>query len=480
MIVRRHYFMADNKKVFISYSWAVQERVIELAERLIANGIDVILDVYDLKEGQDKYAFMEQSVNDPSVDRVLIICDKTYTDKANNRDGGVGDETAIISPEIYGQVKQEKFIPIIFEVDENNQAYCPHYIKSRIYIDLSTEDDSYEVEYEKLLRNIYEKPLYSKPALGTKPEWLENEKVDLSIIRDLVKQIRGYTGGNNVKADFLLRKSIEEFVNAAKMFEVSKVDELIAQIDSTKPFRDIFVDFGEALIFSSMNISETIATLFEELYNQLHDTSDKQTYSDHDFELYDYIIWELFITITIILLHYKKYSELYNILTHTYFLRQYNNIKDLKPYSYFKFRQYFRTIERVCKPKSTFPNNITLSGHILIGREKKPIITKDTISNADIVLYQLGSILNISDDEHHYWFPTTYIYHEHSQPIWQKLKSKEYCKSILPLFNVKTIDELKKLISLHPIDTEMKYTESYYFAPAILSSIDLDDIATLN
>ena len=40
---------ANNKKVFISYSWAVQERVVKLAERLIANGIDVVFDVYDLK-----------------------------------------------------------------------------------------------------------------------------------------------------------------------------------------------------------------------------------------------------------------------------------------------------------------------------------------------------------------------------------------------------------------------------------------------
>ena len=37
------------KKVFISYSWKVQEKVIELANRLIANGIDVLIDVYDLK-----------------------------------------------------------------------------------------------------------------------------------------------------------------------------------------------------------------------------------------------------------------------------------------------------------------------------------------------------------------------------------------------------------------------------------------------
>lgn len=160
----------NSKKVFISYAWAVQTQVVELAERLLANGVNVVLDVYDLKEGQDKYAFMEQSVNDPSVNKVLIICDRAYAEKANNRSGGVGDETVIITPEVYGNVKQEKFIPVVFEVDEDGKAYIPAYLKGRIYIDLSTEDDRYEVEYEKLLRNIYSKPLYKKPAVGTKPE----------------------------------------------------------------------------------------------------------------------------------------------------------------------------------------------------------------------------------------------------------------------------------------------------------------------
>ena len=30
----------------------------------MAHGVSVIIDVWDLKEGQDKYAFMEQAVND--------------------------------------------------------------------------------------------------------------------------------------------------------------------------------------------------------------------------------------------------------------------------------------------------------------------------------------------------------------------------------------------------------------------------------
>ena len=116
-------------KVFISYAWGSSELVLELAKRLVAHGVDVVLDKWDLKEGQDKYAFMERCVSDPEITKVLIVCDKIYSQKANNRTGGVGDETVIISSEVYGNMKQEKFIPVIAEKDENGQPYVPAYIK---------------------------------------------------------------------------------------------------------------------------------------------------------------------------------------------------------------------------------------------------------------------------------------------------------------------------------------------------------------
>lgn len=100
---------------------------------------------------------MEQSVTDPTIDHALIICDKTYTEKANNRTGGVGSETVIITPEIYTRFKQERYIPVIFEKDENGVAYCPHDLRSRIDVDLS-DDRQYESEHEKLLRDVYQEP----------------------------------------------------------------------------------------------------------------------------------------------------------------------------------------------------------------------------------------------------------------------------------------------------------------------------------
>src|SRR5260370_34859253 len=105
---------------FVSYSWTSekhQQWVLELATRLRADGVNVILDVWDLRPGQDKHAFMEKTVLDEAIKKVLIICDKGYREKADGRKRGVGTETELISAEVYTRVEQEKFIPVIAERD---------------------------------------------------------------------------------------------------------------------------------------------------------------------------------------------------------------------------------------------------------------------------------------------------------------------------------------------------------------------------
>ena len=92
------------QKIFISYSWTTPEHeewVLNLSRRLVSDGIEVVLDKWDLKEGHDIYNFMEGMVKSPEINKVLIISDKKYAEKANTRSGGVGTETQIISPKIY-------------------------------------------------------------------------------------------------------------------------------------------------------------------------------------------------------------------------------------------------------------------------------------------------------------------------------------------------------------------------------------------
>jgi hypothetical protein len=154
-----------NPKVFISYcrkNKTYENRVLHLAERLRESGVDVTLDQWDLRPGQDMNVFMEMSIRD--AEKVLILCESKYTEKADERKGGVGKETTIITPEVYGQYRQEKFIPVVME----SPASFPAYLKSAMAVFYLTEA---EEEFDDLLRAIYEVHK-EKPPLGRIPEWV--------------------------------------------------------------------------------------------------------------------------------------------------------------------------------------------------------------------------------------------------------------------------------------------------------------------
>ncbi len=93
--------MTDIPKVFISYSHDNPDHkkwVAELAIKLVKNGIDAVLDQWDLSPGDDLTAFMERAVTE--VDRVLVICSSNYVAKANAGVGGVGYEKMIVNAEL--------------------------------------------------------------------------------------------------------------------------------------------------------------------------------------------------------------------------------------------------------------------------------------------------------------------------------------------------------------------------------------------
>ena len=169
--------MSATPRLFISYSWSSPEHeqwVLDLATELSDSGVHVVLDKWDLREGQDSIAFMEQMVTDASVSKVVMVCDKVYADKADGRSGGVGTETQIISAEVYAQKEQAKFVAVIAEKDQDGKPYVPTYYKSKIYIDLS-ESERYAEGFEKLLRWIFDKPLHTRPELGKPPSFIVEE-----------------------------------------------------------------------------------------------------------------------------------------------------------------------------------------------------------------------------------------------------------------------------------------------------------------
>ena len=148
---------------------------------------------------------------------------------------------------------------------------------------------------------------------------------------------------------------------------------------------------------------------------------------------------------------------------------------------YFRFRKHSRMIEEQCKPKSAQPKLHTLQGNILIQRERKPVLTKETISNADLVLYQMGQPLGLEGDMWNCWFPMTYCYHQNEQELWRRMKSKEHCHKIMPLFGVATIEELKEKVQKSPLNGKMCYSgDPFNRALGIRDSIKAEDIGNLN
>lgn len=154
-------------QVFISYSHdspTHKQWVAELASRLRRDGVDAILDQWDLRRGGDITQFMERGL--AAADRVLVICTEEYVRKADAGAGGVGYERMIVTAELVNNVGTDKFIPVIRQ--EVGAKKMPRFLGARYYVDLSTEDE-YEQNYQELLRELHEVPATVKPPLGKNP-----------------------------------------------------------------------------------------------------------------------------------------------------------------------------------------------------------------------------------------------------------------------------------------------------------------------
>ncbi|TDO09397.1 hypothetical protein DFO69_3335 [Bacillus subtilis] len=84
----------------------------------------------------------------------------------------------ILTPEIYEDTKQDKFIPIAMESSVNNQLLLPDFIKSRLVLPLLDKRD-FEKQYEDLIRLIWDEPRLTPPKRGNKPDFTNsNESSD--------------------------------------------------------------------------------------------------------------------------------------------------------------------------------------------------------------------------------------------------------------------------------------------------------------
>lgn len=159
--------MQTTPRVFTSYSHddqAHKDWVLRLADRLVRNGVDVLLDQWDMRLGSDLPSFMETGLT--GADRVLAVCSAKYVDKANQSQGGVGYEKMILTGQLMLNVKSDKIIPVIR--NNQNDQLVPTFLATRLYVDFR-RDENFEARYAELLRELHGQPIPVRPALGANP-----------------------------------------------------------------------------------------------------------------------------------------------------------------------------------------------------------------------------------------------------------------------------------------------------------------------
>ncbi|MBL9192878.1 MAG: toll/interleukin-1 receptor domain-containing protein [Opitutaceae bacterium] len=154
-------------RVFFSYSHdSAQHKawVLNLATRLMNNGVEVILDQWDLRLGGDLPTFMERSLT--VANRVVVVCTDKYVAKANAGLGGVGYEKMILTAGLMQNINSDRIIPLVRE--GHGAGAVPTFLQSRLYVDFRNPAE-YETKYQDLVREIHGAHLVVRPPLGQNP-----------------------------------------------------------------------------------------------------------------------------------------------------------------------------------------------------------------------------------------------------------------------------------------------------------------------
>jgi hypothetical protein len=473
------------KKIFISYSWSTPEHddwVLSLAHQLMGDGVEVVLDKWDLKEGQDKFHFMETMVTSTEIDKVLMICDRKYAEKADVRVGGVGTETQIITHQVYNQVRQEKFIPVVAEVDSDGHAFLPTYLKSLIYIDLSSEA-SYAMEYEKLLRNIYNRPSLSKPKLGQAPSYLLEDSLvsykTTSMIRGMDAQLDKFPGRVNLFVkDFLAEfdKNLLDFSiesPAGTYLEIG--EQIMGKLTQYQPLRDDYLHFIDKLFRDDRNFDVTIVIrFFENLPLHLLPRSEGyRQWKTGQFDHFKLISHELFIYTIAIALKHDNLRVLEELLLTKYFFKEGRSDRS-EQFNYDYLRNHFDLLDHYYK-KLKGRNYDNVHADVIMSRIPE-FLQKHELVAGDLFCYHIGQLHDID------WFPMTYGYNTRNRgdfEFFNRLVSKRHFAKVKTLLGVENSSEFKsKLDALIAKGADRGYANYRGKIPAIDYYVNPEAVAS--
>lgn len=470
---------SENPKVFVSYSWTTPEHeafVIELAKSLVDSGVDIIIDKWNLRDGQDSYAFMESMVNDKSISKVLIISDKAYADKADGRKGGVGTETQIISPAIYNSADQTRFVVVVTEKDEQGQFIVPTFYKGRIHINM-TDSSYYSDSVEQILRWIYDKPLHVKPEIGKRPSFLdENPELSLGTSIFYSRALDSIRGGKTTALGCFDEYLTVLGTNLERLrFHTNEHDEpdeaFLKNIASFLPARNEFINLLDVLSRFGLNdeFMKRLHGFFELSLAYYHVPEKVNSYNEYDFDNYKFIVHELYLYSVAILLKHEKFKEC-SVLFDGYYvtagIRQSNDPLQ----SYLSIREYVGILDYRNKHRDL--RRLSLHADILNERCHALPINFTDVNQADFICY-LRSLIK-AKDAYEMWWPVTMLYARgrFPFPVFAKSTSESYFNKFKIVISVENADEFLAFIKELSKSDRIPRWSFESFSPLLLSNAE--------
>ncbi len=449
----------------------------------MSDTVDVILDRWSLKDGHDIHSFMEEMVKSDDIFRVLIISDSKYQKKANDREGGVGTETQIITPNIYSNQKQEKFIPIVLERDENEEPCLPVYLSSRKYIDFS-KDENFEESYEELLRNILEAPSIPKPKLGSKPPvYITENKINLFETNSKIRTIENQIKKNQNLNTKYLNDFTECFLDKLWEFKLKNAprdiktygETLVENLKSYKPLREDFIKFIDVISGNEFEVdSDILIEFFEHSPIYEKPKEDLGSWNPAEFDIFKIIFQELFIYTIAICLKNKDFELISDLLNSKYYKKDIYN-RNAEPENFTFLYKYHENLESYMN--QTY-NKITGFGDYVISNLSEKI-SKENFILSDTLCYAVSYLNNT--DSYYNWFPNTHLYGKENKFIFfQKITSRKHFEKVKMIFDVKNSDELKEKL----LKIKEKYSDRIRYGrggfnhiPFVYELIDPETIA---
>ena len=417
-------------RAFVSYSWSSadhQEWVLNLATELVEHGIHVIIDRWDLRPGEDANHFMERMVNDSTITKVIMVCDKAYKTKADARSGGAGTEAQILSPELYRSRENTKFCAVVSEVDDEGKPYLPTYYASRIYIDFS-DDEKRSEKVEELVRWVYDRPLLVRPTLGRRPSYLSEGETGPAL-GTASRARRAIDAVKNHKPFWksALKDYFDTFADGLESLRIpdgpTYADDFPKSIQAFVPYRNEALEVIKTV--ASQNVLDgaydEVQRFVERLLPYTVVQEARSQWTSTEFDNFRFVIYELFLLSVATAFKQENFPFAGALINQEYFAPAVTKFNGKSVVSFAVLQtQEMHTIENINRQSNQ--QKISYRADLINQRVPGTGLTIADIGQADLVLALKA---RTSDDS---WWPDTLLYVDRFKalPIFARSKSKRY------------------------------------------------------